>query len=318
MRHSILIGALIIVLSSVAAAPARAFDATPCHGLKSVALDGLSWITPLPQEASARVSLLLPGPGVLTVEAVAGERAEAVAWVDVLACRGARGQGLHAPHPIPIRSAFGRRSVRVARGGVVVVEVATLGLGSMPAGRLTLATRFVPEKGSGAAGKMAAGDGSGTEESNNEVLPGMVAPPMFGPHAGMGKMAADDGSGTEESNNEVLPGMAPPQDPSLLGLGMAQQVLGQLAPGRGPLHADQPLAVTIAGTLTIRVAADGPLRLDLITERGFRLASIPSRGQGDRHLIQMSPHLPAGRYYLRVVGEAGRSLRYGIRIDAGP
>ena len=320
MRHCILTATFIVVFLLIPIEATNAFEIPSCNASSRVVLGDLSWITPVAGEASARVALMLPGPGVLTVEAVAGERADARAWVDVVACPDAAG-----PRPVIVEASFARRSVWVEHGGVVTVVVGTLTMAaervSTSVGRLTLANHFEP-----AIPGLPSGDpdddGDGTEESNNEILPivpmpGLLAVVGLPAAAGMEKMEEDDdGDGTEESNNEILPTTPPPPDPPSPGLEMGRMVLTQLDRAPGPVHADHLLVNTAPRSLSIHVEADGPVRLDLITASGHHLAS--AWGDRDQGSVVMSPTLPSGRYLLRVVGEAGLSLRYGIRIDRRP
>lgn len=286
MRHCILTATFIVVFLLIPIEATKAFETPSCNASSRVVPGDLSWITPVTGEASARVALMLPGPGVLTVEAVAGERADARAWVDVVACPDAEG-----PRPVIVEASFARRSVWVEHGGLVTVVVGTLTMAadrvSTSVGRLTLAARFEPTTGLPAAGmEKTEDDGDGTEESNNEILPTTPPPPP------------------------------PPPVPPTPGLEMGRMVLSHLDRAPGPVHADHMLVITAPRSLSIHVEADGPVRLDLITASGHHLAS--ARGDRDHRSVVMSPTLPSGRYYLRVVGEAGRSLRYGIRVDRLP
>jgi hypothetical protein len=311
----------IVVFLLIPIEATNAFETPSCNASSRVVPGDLSWITPVAGEASARVALMLPGPGVLTVEAVAGERADARAWVDVLACPDAAG-----PRPVIVEASFARRSVWVEHGGVVTVVVGTLTMAaervSTSVGRLTLTSRFEPATLPGLPSGDPEDDGDGTEESNNEILPIVPAPGLpavigLPAAAGMEKMEEDDdGDGTEESNNEILPTTPPPPDPPSPGLEMGRMVLSHLDRAPGPVHADHLLVITAPWSLSIPVEADGPVRLDLITASGHHLAS--AGGKRDHRSVVMSPTLPSGRYFLRVVGEAGRSLRYGIRIDRRP
>ena len=167
-------------------------------------------------------------------------------------------------------------------------------------------------------------DGDGTEESNNEILPSPPPPPPADPHGSAPRLAGmrtsdddddDDGDGTEESNNEILPSTAPPTDPRPLGGAARSIVVGRLGAGDGPLHADHLVLVETPGRHDVRIEAESPVRVEWVDAHGRPLGAA---ARGAAASIAMSPNLPAGRLFLRVVGPAHRPVRYGIRVDPHP